>query len=121
MNWTELRYNNALLWLILNQYEVRTALMNTFMDVKVTDEFEVVMKDIEAQVKGDERLLLDRKKTDQSHIDIGLFYLPNNEVTPFVTWIINTSLIEKTGEEYTALGHYYNEYEDAYKDFRERS
>ena len=66
------------------------------------------------------RVLLLRKPTAQKHIDIGMYYLPENEVTPFVTWRINTSIKEITGEEYTALGHYHREFVDAYEDYWER-
>jgi len=61
------------------------------------------------------RILLDRKNTYQFFIDIGLFYLPDNKYTPYVTWTIN-----KQFNDDTANGHYFRTIEEAKKDFNKR-
>ena len=58
---------------------------------------------------------IERKSTYQNHIDIGLFYLPDNITTPFVTWVIMN-----THNDATSSGHYFTNITDAVKDFTER-
>ena len=62
-----------------------------------------------------DRIELERKSTYQNHIDIGLFYLPDNKNTPYVTWIIM-----KDHNDSTMGGHYFTHLIPAVEDFRER-
>lgn len=54
--------------------------------------------------------------TFDGHI-VGLFYLPNNSHTPFVTWLI---IEDRNGIEQTFDGHYYITIAEAIKDYEKR-
>ncbi|MDX1373115.1 MAG: hypothetical protein R3321_11625 [Nitrososphaeraceae archaeon] len=65
------------------------------------------------------RQLLERKLTYQGFIDIGLFWLPDQN--EFVTWVINKQYENKSSDFGCCNGHYFFDYESAKKDYEERS
>ncbi len=65
---------------------------------------------------GTHKILLESRSTTQDHMKIGLFFLINNENTPYVTWLINTQFDPPT----TVTGHYFGDILDAVKDYKNR-
>ena len=65
---------------------------------------------------GTHKVLLESKSTNQAHIRVGLFFLPNNENTPYVTWLIN----DQFDPPATVTGNYFRDLEDALKDYKKR-
>jgi hypothetical protein len=49
------------------------------------------------------------------YLSVVMAYLPHNEITPYVTWLSNSSF-----KEYECEGHYFKNRKDAEKDFLER-
>ncbi len=58
---------------------------------------------------------LERKEINE--VIIGLFFIPDNDLTPFVTQSINKAL---DGSEYFTLGNYFKSVIQAVKDFEKR-
>ena len=57
------------------------------------------------------------RKTDWTGQIFGIFYLPNNKGTPFVTWLI----MVREGKEDTYHGHYHRDLIIAVEEFKNRS
>ena len=64
------------------------------------------------------RQLLKRKRTYQGFIDIGLFWLPDQN--EYVTWAINKEWEDKSDDFGCCNGHYFMDYDQALKDFERR-
>jgi hypothetical protein len=61
------------------------------------------------------RVLLERSSKDKE-TDVVLYFLPDNEYTPYVTWVVR-----KDNPGSTFWGHYFQTREEAEEDFDKRS